>query len=1105
VAVETIDIQISENGSRTVKRNFADLASQSLDTASAVDTLKGALLGLSIAAAIRQVITLADAFTTLQNKLAGAGVEARALTTITNELLTVADATRASVEATGAIFSRLALSAKETGSSYQQLLDITKSLNQALILSGATGHEAAAGLLQLSQAIASNRLGGDELRSILEQLPVVADVIAKHLKVTRGELRALGTAGKLTAKVVLDAFKEARDELNERFARTIPTISQAFNVLHNDLLFFIGNLDKSNGFTRALASAMITLGTNIEGVAKSVLVLSAALAVLTGASGLGLIARILAAIAAINPFVLLLAALASLAAAVVLFGDDIKIAGDNLTTLTDLTNQFTGEAKRGFDDLQPTARDYFNVFVTDAKAKLQELTLEHGSVFAAMSGTVAAFSKDSGDIIRDFIVNTAREIDGIRGAWAVAIGVIQKLWGDLLPILETAWKNFTDVIVTTWDIVTQSIQEAWVNSTIFITKSWDSLKTVVSDFVDTAIRFIGAWAVAIADHIGNVLPASIKGFFSDVYNWVVTLFKDLLGVVGRVVNAIRALFEKGAVGVASIDAPTSFGIDPTQITADSKAAIEKLKVYWSEIGNVARTELEKSGNPVEAWVNKSIEEAKTAAKNRKDFNDMFFPAKVDLNKGGPDLTKPLAGKGGKGLESLAKQILELEKRINPAREAMAEYEKNLLLIEKAHKAGILPLAKYNELLQANRDHLRENVDESFKAQREFKAMLSTFGDVMKINPQFTADDARAQVAKKKPDLFFGTDEEIRTKVREYQIAQQQITMLQQTGWYTEQQINTMRLVQLGLLKNAVIQAGLAMIQVKLQSGAGDWADVWLAALGKVQQGFTTFASGTSDILGSFYTNLTDGFANSIGRAIVYSEDLGDALYKVAQGALSDLISGFIKLGIQWIVNQAIGQSLAAASTAASVAMGATVAAAWAPAALAVSLATFGANSGPAIAGMAAAAAAQAGMGILGSLGSGTLFASGGYTGNMARNQIAGAVHGQEFVMNAAATRRIGVPTLEAMQAGRVAPMRANDNPRSNSRPVNVQIQNFGVSKDFEVQQITPDDVRIIARDEAKKGVYAHAPHAVASDITNPNGRVSKALKNNTLTERRRSS
>jgi hypothetical protein len=46
------------------------------------------------------------------------------------------------------------------------------------------------------------------------------------------------------------------------------------------------------------------------------------------------------------------------------------------------------------------------------------------------------------------------------------------------------------------------------------------------------------------------------------------------------------------------------------------------------------------------------------------------------------------------------------------------------------------------------------------------------------------------------------------------------------------------------------------------------------------------------------------------------------------------------------------------------------------------------------------------------------FASGGYTGNIPTTAIAGDVHGQEFVMNAAATRRLGVPFLEALQSGR---------------------------------------------------------------------------------------
>lgn len=119
---------------------------------------------------------------------------------------------------------------------------------------------------------------------------------------------------------------------------------------------------------------------------------------------------------------------------------------------------------------------------------------------------------------------------------------------------------------------------------------------------------------------------------------------------------------------------------------------------------------------------------------------------------------------------------------------------------------------------------------------------------------------------------------------------------------------------------------------------------------------------------------------------------------------------------------------------------------------------------------------------------------GGYTGNMGIGQVAGVVHGQEFVAHAEATRRWR-PQLEAMNAGTYRP--ANDN--GGGAQLNVTIENHAAGVRHEVQQIDEKTFRIIAREEAAKA----APEAVAGAIREPNSSVSKALKENISAPRRR--
>jgi tape measure domain-containing protein len=352
MATERIEIVITERGSKTVQRNLQNVGRTAQGTSKALALLKRALGVLGGALIIRQMIQLADAFTNLQNRLRLVTSSTGQLTLITRELFAISQRTRSSFSATGELFGRVALATKALGISQQQTLDFTESLNQAVILSGAGAVEAEQGIRQLAQGLASNRLSGDELRSVLEQLPLVADVIARRLGVTRGELRKMGEEGKITAEVVLNAFKDAREELAERFADTVPTVGQAFTVLNNAITFTIGELSKATGFTEGLAKALIFLAQNIETITRLVgaagllgifLLIPPALTLI--ATGIKAVTLAIAA----NPLGALAVALTSLIALSIAFADEITIFTTTLEDGTEITTTFSDVLVGAFD------------------------------------------------------------------------------------------------------------------------------------------------------------------------------------------------------------------------------------------------------------------------------------------------------------------------------------------------------------------------------------------------------------------------------------------------------------------------------------------------------------------------------------------------------------------------------------------------------------------------------------------------------------------------------------------------------------------------------------------------------------------------------------
>lgn len=261
---ERLIVEISEKGALVVKRNLADVGKGARTAESGVSLLKRALGLLVSAAIIRKIVQLADEFTNIQNRLKTVTQSEAELKTVTDELFAISERTRSSFEATAEVYARVALASRDLGISQKETLEFTESLNQAVILSGASASEAAAGLLQLSQGLASGTLRGDELRSVLEQLPVVADVIAKSMGITRGELRTMGEQGKISADIVLKAFREARGELSDQFTKAVPTVSQSFTLLRNSLTKLIGDLDSSTGATSELAKGIIWIAQNLD-------------------------------------------------------------------------------------------------------------------------------------------------------------------------------------------------------------------------------------------------------------------------------------------------------------------------------------------------------------------------------------------------------------------------------------------------------------------------------------------------------------------------------------------------------------------------------------------------------------------------------------------------------------------------------------------------------------------------------------------------------------------------------------------------------------------------------------------------------------------------
>lgn len=116
------------------------------------------------------------------------------------------------------------------------IIQFMENYNKMASISGASAQHVQAAMLQITQALSSGELRGDELRSVLENMPVVADYLAKEMGVARDQILSLGHDGKITAEILRNAVLNATDDLNKKLKEMPYTWAQVWNICKNAAL-----------------------------------------------------------------------------------------------------------------------------------------------------------------------------------------------------------------------------------------------------------------------------------------------------------------------------------------------------------------------------------------------------------------------------------------------------------------------------------------------------------------------------------------------------------------------------------------------------------------------------------------------------------------------------------------------------------------------------------------------------------------------------------------------------------------------------------------------------------------------------------------------------
>ena len=182
---------------------------------------------------IKKVLDWSNELSSIQTRLNLINDGTQSTIDLQNKLYQAAQRSRGSYDDMASSVSKLGLLAGEAFKNNDEMIAFSEMMNKSFKVSGAGQQEISAATYQLTQAMASGKLQGDEFRSIMENAPMLADAIAKYMGKSKGELRNLAAEGEITSDIIKNALFSAADDINAEYEQMPKTFTDAMNSIKN--------------------------------------------------------------------------------------------------------------------------------------------------------------------------------------------------------------------------------------------------------------------------------------------------------------------------------------------------------------------------------------------------------------------------------------------------------------------------------------------------------------------------------------------------------------------------------------------------------------------------------------------------------------------------------------------------------------------------------------------------------------------------------------------------------------------------------------------------------------------------------------------------------
>lgn len=467
----------------------------------------GSVLGMVFSVATAgQILAIADKMNVMESQLKSVTQAGDSYKGVYSQLLEIANRNQTAMGSTADLYTKTARAMQPLGATTSQLMSFTDNLSRTMKAAGLSAEDQSGAILQLSQAMGSGRLQGDEFRSIMERAPTVMQALADSMGVPIGQLKKLGSEGAITSDKIFSAFQTLPESVKKI---AVPaSVSGSWTVLTNNIQDYIHRADKATGVTGIFAGIINTMANNLDvivpiigvGLVGALGLMSIGLVNMTGELVLATAAQWGLNIAmGANPIGLIVLAIGAAIAAIVA----LIVKWDAV--------------KQAFDD-NPILNALF-------------------PIIPIIRGIGDAF---------DYIKPKAEDTFGAIGIMADDFANMS-IWDDIANSADSTWENIKSSASSMWDDLM-----SWGSNAIDAISSYiPSLSDVWGVVWGNIQNIAGAVGSALVGILGQDTVNAITAGFTAMYSAVSSMLSGLLSFANKVISYVSSAYSQAQTNSAA--------------------------------------------------------------------------------------------------------------------------------------------------------------------------------------------------------------------------------------------------------------------------------------------------------------------------------------------------------------------------------------------------------------------------------------------------------------------------------------------------------------------------------------------------------------------------